>query len=112
MAEPPRDPHQDKLKDLREKVDLAQQVGERLRAYRAAVYAQRQVEAGLLTRRIEEILLQCNLDPREYTIVRSGAEFRTARIINGRRPPGDIRPLPAEDVARGPAPDPAPPSER
>ena len=54
MAEPPRDPRQDKLKDLREKVDLAQQVGERLRAYRAAVYAQRQDEAVLLTRRIEE----------------------------------------------------------
>ena len=58
----------------------------------------------LLTARINEILSQCQLNPLEHTIVRRGEEFLTARIINGRRPPGDIRPLPADEVARDPAP--------
>ena len=81
----------DELEQLIVQLELSQQVGEGLRAYRAAKDAQRQFDAQLLNGRIDSILIQCGLNPIEYTIVQRDGKCFPVRVVGGRRPVGDLR---------------------
>ena len=84
--------HRDRVELLQMQISLSQQVGVCLRSYRTAVNRQQQSAAEALNKRIDEILCMCGLDPALYTIVQRGDELSTNRLVDGRRPPDDLRP--------------------
>ena len=54
--------------------------------------------ADLLNLKIDRILSHHNLAPGRYTICRRGESFFIKEVHGGRRPQGDIRPRPTEEV--------------
>jgi len=89
----------DQVEDLKQRCEESRQRGIEYAYLHERTVRENREAARQMDARVDEILRQCNLDPRTHTIKWVGNEFVTAKKpLNSPEPPGSLRSRPKEEV--------------